>query len=256
MKQRGDAVLVLGCGSMVREVGSRLGACGADVRLVEDEGAAVEVLLGAQPCLVVLDFTSAAGQALRFYAALRTVSVSTVRTELPVAALMPESGTGAGEQVERAAPEGFVCVLQVPLTAAQLQDLCALYERISGGQQPPAACEPADDCMVMSAVQIAEDFGLEPEDVTTLYRRMMITLPQELDKGYRAVTEGRLADVAGIAHSMAGSFLDMVSYGPAQVARRIERQARSGGTADLEDLWCELDRQCRCVMRVISRRLE
>lgn len=257
MAKKEPSVLVLGRGADLSAVCDVFSDAGASVTLVPDAGAAVPALLNTSPQLVVLDFVSASEAALHFYSALRSVSVQSVDSRVPVVALVPEHTSLGPSQVVKQVSHGSDVVLEAPLDETGLVTLRQVYKTISGGEDQSTrySGDNAPACLVYPEDVIAEEYGLDAADMAVLYTRLVDSLPQELAELERIVRIGDMKLVARLAHSMAGSFLDMIASGPAQTARSMEHYARSGDVAQLGRLMKELTRQCKCILKEVRSRL-
>ncbi|MFV0423419.1 Hpt domain-containing protein [Oleidesulfovibrio sp.] len=256
MPQKEHSVLVLGEGAAVQTVCRIFSESGAAVKFVSDLKTAVPALLDCAPQLIILDFVSATDAALHFYSALRSVSVRGVDSRIPVVALLPEVNSDIQDEIAQAAPQGFDVVLETPLNDQSAIVLRRFYKKLSGEHIPDVDYDgrQAADCQIYPEKHLADEYGLDADDVAVLYERFVRSMPEELEQLAAAVRSGELNLVARLAHSIAGSFLDMIAHGPAQTARSIEHHARAGDTALLDSLLSELNRQCLYVTREIRRR--
>lgn len=103
---------------------------------------------------------------------------------------------------------------------------------------------------------IFTEFGLERDDVYALYVLMLELLPREFAALKLAVEEGLLDKTAELAHSLAGSALDIIADGPALLAREIEYAARNGDFKEVRPLCAEMEPQIHFVCQEMRRLMD
>ncbi len=253
-------ILILGQhGGYARALQADFAPAGAMVHVVHDEQAALAMLRDLTPELVLLDFVTLAGAALRLCAAFTAKTVESKTLHPLLVAIVPTEGLREYVEKVRAASAGFDLVLETPLDNIALEAVRECYERRFGNTES-VACSLDDipeaiDTFVYAAEEVMEEFGLDAEDVAILYAQLVNVLPQELEEMQAALVEGRLTDLARMAHSLAGSSLKMLAHGPEQTVQDMERCAQAQNTAALNALWKLLETQCSYVLAEIRKRL-
>ncbi|GFM36146.1 response regulator [Desulfovibrio psychrotolerans] len=220
---------------------------------VQDGAAAVAELLRHPYDALVTELALPGVDGAQLAQAVRTSTAPNLDPQMPVLAL---AARDAEEDRQRCVQSGMDGYLVKPAGAREL--LRALYEALLGYGRDARAKHPAEAARMMGAAlrpvpMVEEDFGLETEDVRTLYAVLCGSLPDELATLRDAVAQGDLERVAGLAHALAGSVLDIVAEGPTLLAREMEYAARNGDAEEVVDLCAELEPQVRLLHGLLCR---
>ncbi len=179
-------------------------------------------------------------------AAIRGSETAAVDATIPLiglAGVVEDSGV-----VAACLNAGMDAVVDRPVRIAQLLD--AVREAMLRRGRPVWAERLEDaahpmESTLRSAAEVQAEFGLEAADLETLYAMLRNSLPDEVTRLSLAVEQGRLDDAAGLAHSLAGSALGIVTEGLALLAREVEHAARYGDAEEAVRLCTELVPQVR-----------
>ncbi|UZP69024.1 response regulator [Desulfovibrio mangrovi] len=187
--------------------------------------------------------------------AIRSSVTDRVDASIPVIVLSGSQSEGDRERFMKAGVDG-VLIKPVRITALLKTVRDVMLHK--GRQVEPGGAEEVaqvKDGQLRQLDYILSEFGLEKDDVYSLYALMQESLPREFAALKVASEEGWLEEVAEVAHSLAGSALDIVADGPALVAREIEYAARSGDVQEARQLCVEMEPQVVKVYAEIGRLL-
>lgn len=216
---------------------------GHHVCAVPDGHDVLQELLRDRFDVVVLDTGMTGMDGVQTVHAIRASVTDRVDASIPVVAL---ASLHAEEDRARYVQAGMDAVLPRPVRINALlrtvHDVMAAKGRdaVARAGEPPA--QPKQGALRPFGI-VRDEYGLEADDINALYALMRDTLPREYAALRVAVREGWLAEAADMAHSLAGSSLDILVDGPALLAREIEHAARNGDAAEARALCDELEPQ-------------
>jgi len=220
---------------------------------VQDGAAAVAELLRHPYDALVTDLALPGVEGAQLAQAVRTSTAPGLDPQMPVLGL---AAGDADEDRQRCMLAGMDGYLVKPVGAREL--LRALHEALLRRGRDKRAGLPSEAARMMGATLrpvalVEEDFGLETEDVRALYEVLCASLPEELAALSDAAAQGDMERVAGLAHALAGSVLDIVAEGPTLLAREMEYAARNGDADEVVALCAELEPQVRLLHGLLCR---
>jgi response regulator RpfG family c-di-GMP phosphodiesterase len=185
--------------------------------------------------------------------AIRSSVTDRVDASIPVIALADAKGEDDRERFIKAGIDGLL-IKPVRITTL-LQTVRDVMEHKGRQVAPRSESEIArqKDGRMRELDFIFSEFGLDRDDVFSLYALVKESLPREFSALKVAAEEGWLAEVADVAHSLAGSALDIISEGPALVAREMEHAARNGDLQEVRLLYAEMEPQVFRVYAELER---
>ncbi|MFV0350558.1 MAG: response regulator [Halodesulfovibrio sp.] len=228
---------------------------GHSVQSVGDGREVLSELLQDVYDVLVMDVTMPHMDGVEVTEAIRSSVTDRVDASIPVVALANAGGDGDRERFIKAGVDGLL-FKPVRITAL-LQTVRDVLEHKGRQVTPRSDAEVArqKDGRMRELDFIFSEFGLDRDDVFSLYALVKESLPREFSALRIAAEEGWLAEVADVAHSMAGSALDIISEGPALVAREMEHAARNGDLQEVRQLYSEMEPQIVRVHTELERLL-
>jgi CheY-like chemotaxis protein len=226
---------------------------GHSVQLVADSRELLSELLHNVYDVLVMDVTMPHMDGVEVTEAIRSSVTDRVDASIPVIALADAGSESDRDRFIKAGIDGLL-IKPVRITTL-LQTVRDVMEHKGRQVAPRSESEIArqKDGRLRELDFIFSEFGLDRDDVFSLYALVKESLPREFSALKVAAEEGWLGEVADVAHSLAGSALDIISEGPALVAREIEHAARNGDLQEVRLLYAEMEPQIFRVYAELER---
>ncbi len=229
---------------------------GHTVSTVPNGREALAALMQTSYDVVVMDVAMPVMDGVQATEAIRSSVTDRVDSSIPIIALTAHYMDADRDRYIQAGMDAFLSKpVRVHALLKTMHDVLVEKGRDSEAGPGMVAARPKAACM-RNLDLVQSEFGLEREDVFTLYGIMDASLMREFAALKVAVQEGWTEEVVEMAHSLAGSALDIVVDGPALLAREIEHAARSGATSELKALCAEMEPQVESVCRQIRDLLD
>lgn len=226
---------------------------GHDVVTVENGRQAITALLNSSFDLVLMDIAMPHMDGVQTAEVIRSSVTEQVDSSIPIIALTAHYLEKDRERYVAAGMDGFLSKpVRINVLLRTIQDVMRRKGVDVILPASDADTPVAKKANLRELATVTEEFGLDYHDIIALYGSLMESVPAEFAALKVAAKEGWVEEIGEMAHTLAGSALDIVSEGPSLLAREIEHSARSGDLQDIPSLIVEMEEQVDVVLNSMT----